>query len=61
MFLCIIHCMQYVKILKSGHCLRITALIKHPLNRRSENNSERYNLNFVVSEGKAEELRRPEV
>lgn len=62
MFLCISHCMQSVRILKSGHCLRITALIKHPQNRKSENSAEEmYNPNVTVSEGKAEEPRRPEV
>lgn len=39
MFLCITHCVQSVRILKS-HCSRITALIKHPENRTSENCAE---------------------
>lgn len=40
MFLCITRCMQSVRILKLGHSLRITALIKHPQNRKSENCAE---------------------
>lgn len=40
MFLCITRCMQSVRILKLGHSLRITALIKQPQNRKSENCAE---------------------